>query len=152
MLPESYKHANPGFSLNFSSDFCKQCYSFSSPAQVKHQKHLNILPIISLLTNAILMYSETFQITFVVSYIKSSHRFLFSYMGKFTCCSLYSNEIHSDKQGKNSQAETSFLITMAIMRAMLLESQSLSTSSDFWGRNKLLEIELLHHDLLRHSH
>lgn len=41
---------------------------------------------------------------------------------------------------------------MAIMWSMLLESQSLSTSKDFWGRNKLLEIKQLHHGLLRDSH
>lgn len=100
ILLESYGHAKFDCSLNFRSDFCKRCYSFSSPAQVK-QRHLkHIVNYKTAYKCHINVFWSIFQITFGVDYIKSSHRFLFSYTGKFTSCSLYSNEIHSDKQTK----------------------------------------------------
>lgn len=56
ILPESYGRAKFDCSLNFRRHFWEQCHSFSSPAQAKGI--WNTLPIIRVLTNATLMYSE----------------------------------------------------------------------------------------------
>lgn len=101
ILPESYRHAKFDCSLNFRNDFCKRCYGVSSSAQVKLQRHLkHIANYKTAYKCHINVFWSTLHITFLVGYIKSSHRFLFSHTGKFTCCSLYSNEIPSDKQIK----------------------------------------------------